>query len=294
MRLVACVVAVLVGALAPARADDIIGELRVYTTRYDDTLLDVARTYQLGLIEVMAANPGVDPWLPGKGTRIILPSAHILPDAPRRGLVINLAEMRIYYYFGKEGQVATFPIGVGREGAKTPLGRTRIVRKKTDPAWFPPASIRKEDPELPARVPPGPDNPLGQYAMYLGWPSYLVHGTNKPWGVGRRVSHGCIRLYPEGIEWLFKKVPVGASVTVVNQPVKLGWRNGELYIEVAPSARQADEIEQTGRARPDPLPEQSDPERILRAAGDDAWRLDWNAISWALHQREGIPIQITR
>ncbi len=281
-------------ASAGGRADDLIGEVQTYTTRYEDTLLDIARTTQLGLIELMAANPGVDPWLPGEGRRIILPTAHVLPDAPRQGIVVNLAELRLYFFPAGDGPVTTFPIGVGREGAATPLGATKIVRKKKDPAWYPPKSIRDEDPELPSVVPPGPDNPLGQFALYLGWPAYLIHGTHQPWGVGRRVSHGCIRLYPESIEWLFGKVPVGTPVTVVKEPVKLGRRNGELYLQVHPSLAQVDQIETEGIPDPEPAPERADPDRILLAAGDQIWRLDWNAITWALHERQGLPIRITR
>jgi L,D-transpeptidase ErfK/SrfK len=278
---------------APPPASDLIGQVAVFTTRHEDTLLDVARNHQLGLIEVMAANPGTDPWLPGEGTRVILPTAHILPEGRRTGIVINLTELRLYY-FRNDGSVVTLPIGVGREGFATPVGRTTIVRKQKDPSWYPTASTRADNPDLPPVVPPGDDNPLGAYAMYLGWPAYLMHGTNMPWGVGRRVSRGCIRLYPESIEWLFAQVPVGTSVTTVQQDVKLGRHAGDLFIEVTPTPAQVDQIEEKGFAEPAGAPELVDPDRILEAADKDISRLDWNAITWALHQREGIPIRITR
>ena len=271
---------------------DLLGEILDHYTWSQDTLLDIARADGLGLPELLAANQGVDAWVPGKAKHLILPTQFILPDAPREGIVINLAELRLYY-FAKEGWVESYPIGVGREAFTTPIGTTKVVRKKADPVWYPTEGTRLDNPELPATVPAGPDNPLGDFALYLGWPTYLIHGTNKPWGVGRRVSRGCIRLYPEDIEWLFENVPVGTPVTVVAQPVKFG-RNqkGELYIQVHPSLSQVDELEETGVARPDPLPDQTD--NILTIAGDDIPRLDWPAVDRALHERSGLPVRITR
>lgn len=274
--------------------DDIIGEVRMMSTVYEDTMLDIARDNGLGYTELMAVNLGVDPWIPGAGTRIVMPTAHILPDAPRRGIVVNIAELRLYYYPADGGPVVSMPIGVGRDGFTTPHGTTKVTRKAEGPTWYPTENTRADRPELPAVVPPGPDNPLGEYAIYLGWPTYLIHGTNQPWGVGRRVSRGCIRLYPEDVERLFPMVPVGTPVTIVSQPVKLGWRNGNLFIEVNPSLTQVDQIEESGMPVPEPVPEVADPDRILAAAGDDIWRLDWNAINQALERRQGIPVQITR
>jgi L,D-transpeptidase ErfK/SrfK len=219
---------------------DLVGRIQVTRTRAEDTLPDVARRFNVGYEEILRANPGVDPWLPGEGTRITLPTRFVLPDAPREGIVINLAAMRLFYYLPRKDkkaplEVLTHPIGIGKVGWSTPEGRTRVVSKVKDPSWTPPASVRKEHAEngdpLPARVPAGPDNPLGRHMMRLGWPSYLVHGTNKPYGVGMRVSHGCIRLYPEDIAQLFADVPVGTGVTVVNQPYLLGWQAGVLYVQ---------------------------------------------------------------
>ena len=185
--------------------------------RHEDTLLDFAVGHNLGFIEVAMANPGVDPWLPGEGTPIVLPTL-LPPDAPPRGIVLNLPEQRLYHYEGGR-LLRSYPIGIGRDGHATPIGATTIVRKQENPTWYPTASARNDDPTLPAAVPPGPDNPLGARAMYLGWRNYLIHGTNKEYGIGRRASRGCIRMYPEDIEWLFPRVAIGTQVTVVNQPV---------------------------------------------------------------------------
>jgi L,D-transpeptidase ErfK/SrfK len=219
---------------------DVVGRVQVTVARHEDTLPDIARRFNVGYEEIVRANPGVDPWLPGEGTRVTLPTRYVLPDAPREGLVINLAAMRLFYYLPrKDGdaplEVITHPIGIGKVGWSTPEGRTKIVSRVKDPTWTPPVSVRREhaangDP-LPAKVPPGPDNPLGRHMMRLAWPSYLMHGTNKPYGVGMRVSHGCIRLYPEDIEGLFDLVPVGAPVTVVNQPYLLGWSGDVLFVQ---------------------------------------------------------------
>jgi L,D-transpeptidase ErfK/SrfK len=231
----------------------VIGELQVTYARYEDTLPDIARRFNLGFEEVARANPGVDPWLPGEGTRIILPTQFVLPNAPTEGLVVNLAALRMFYFPkpGKDGQrvVKTFPIGIGKIGWATPEGSTKIASKREKPWWTPPASVRKEhaaagDP-LPARVPPGPDNPLGAYAMNLGWPSYLIHGTNKPAGVGLRASHGCIRMYPEDIASVFDRIAVGTKVTVVNQPMLHRWQDGNLYVQSYPThedSREAGEV----------------------------------------------------
>jgi L,D-transpeptidase ErfK/SrfK len=279
------------GAGADAPADDLVGSLTTYEVGDEETLLDVARRHDLGFVELVAANPGVDPWMPGKGRRINLPSAHILPDAPRQGIVINLAELRLYYFPEPGAPVRTYPIGVGRIGMTTPLGHTKITRKQANPVWFPTAETRADDPELPERVPSGPDNPLGFHALYLGWPTFVVHGTNKPWGIGRRVSRGCIRLYPEDIERLFDEVGVGTHVTVVDQSVKAGWRAGELYLEVHPAHEEADQVEDGVAVEPLPIPGLS--EVILKQAGGQSTRLDWTRIREVEAQRRGIPVRVT-
>ncbi|MFQ5772955.1 MAG: L,D-transpeptidase family protein [Kiloniellaceae bacterium] len=277
---------------AAPRTGDLVGSIATHKVGETETLIGIARRYDLGFVELRAANPGVDPWLPGAGARLLLPAAHVLPEGPRDGIVINLAEQRLYYFSGPGEPVMSFPIGIGRQGWETPLGRTEVVGKRTNPTWIPPPSIRAEQPDLPAAVPPGPNNPLGAYALDLGWRGFVIHGTNKPDGIGRRVSHGCIRLYPEDIARLFERVTVGTRVTVIDQPVKLGRSGGELYLEVHPTQAQADEIEAQGRFTPAAVSDLA--WRVVRAAADQAVRLDWPAIQRAAAERRGVPVRITR
>ena len=255
-------------ALAAARTGDLLGEPTYYLTQGAETLLDVALERNLGVPEISAVNPGVDPWVPGSELLLTLPTQFILPDAPREGIVVNYGELRVFYF--RKGQpVQTFAIGIGRDGFELKMGRTTIVRKKEKPTWYPTKSTRRDKPEVGTVVPPGPDNPLGEYAMYLGWPTYLMHGTNKPYGVGRRVSRGCIRMYPAGVEQLYGQVAVGTKVTAVDQRVKLGWHEGELYLEAQPDWDQLDELEATQTITPKPiLPE--DRQLVADRAGPDA------------------------
>ena len=219
--------------------DAVVGYVQKTIIGKHDTLSDIARRFDIGYGEVVLANPGVDPWLPGVGREVVVPTRFVLPSAPHSGVVINLAAMRIYYFpphKRHEPQVVyTHPIGIGRIGWKTPEGTTRIIARQKDPVWVVPKSIREEHAKdgdiLPRVVPAGPDNPLGQYLFRLGWPGYLIHGTNKPYGVGMRVSHGCMHLYPEDIKAFFSLIPVGTKVTVVNQPYVFGWHRGTLYLQ---------------------------------------------------------------
>ena len=221
--------------------DTVVGEMAKTYARADQTLPDIARIHDIGFYDIKQANPKVDTWMPGEKTEVVLPKRFVLPVAPQTGIVVNVPEMRLYYYpAGQKGevrQVYTYPIGIGREGWATPYITTKIAQKKKDPAWYPPESIRaehaREGHPLPRVVAPGPENPLGAFAMRLGLPSYLIHGTNKPYGVGMRVSSGCIRLYPEDIEALFAMVPVSTPVRIVNQPYKIGTLNGEIFLEAS-------------------------------------------------------------
>jgi L,D-transpeptidase ErfK/SrfK len=220
-----------------AEGQDLIGAPRVIQARYEDTFPSIARAHNVGFDALRRANPGVDPWLPGEGTTIIVPAQFVLPRAPRHGIVVNLPELRLYYFPEDDsGRVITHPVSIGRMDWRTPLGRTTIVNKTRNPSWYPPESIRAEhaamnDP-LPAVVPPGPDNPLGEHALRLAIPGgYLIHGTNKPAGVGMRVTHGCIRMFPEDVEALFSVVAVGTQVLIVDQPYKLGFGEDGLYLE---------------------------------------------------------------
>jgi L,D-transpeptidase ErfK/SrfK len=224
----------------PADAQqDVLGQLQQTTVGKDDTLTDIARRFNLGYEELLRANPGVDPWLPGVGRTVVLPTRFVLPAAPHDGVVINIAAMRLFYFPphkpGEPQVIYTHPIGIGKVGWSTPEGTAKIVRRQKDPTWHPPRSVIKEHKEngddLATVVGPGPDNPLGQFAFYLTWPGYLIHGTNKPAGVGLRSSHGCIRLFPEDIAELFDKIPIGTEVHVVNQPYVFGWDGDQLVMQ---------------------------------------------------------------
>ena len=217
----------------------VIGEPQIVFTKEENTFSDLARAYGLGYDELIEANPDVDPWLPGEGTLVVLPTQYVLPNVPREGIVLNIASKRLFYFPPvEEGQpqaVMTYPIGIGRVGWQTPLGSSSVISKARDPSWYVPASVRREHEELgdplPAVVPPGPDNPLGRHVLKLDIPGYLIHGTNQPYGVGMRVSHGCVRLYPENIELLYDLIELGESVTIINEPFLAGTQDGQIYFE---------------------------------------------------------------
>lgn len=273
-------------------AGDLIGEVQTYTTRDEDTLVAVARLYDVGFVELRAANPSIDPWLPGAGVHLTLPSAHLLPDGPRTGIVVNIGDLRLYRFKGGASTVTTFPIGTPRIKKVIPIGVTAVAKKRRNPVWIPPASIRAEQPDLPVMVPAGPDNPLGALALNLGWRGYVIHGTNKPAGVGRRVSSGCIRLYPEDIKRLFQDVAKGERVRVVDQPVKAGWSGGQLYLEAHPTKAQADQIEADGGFSAVQVP---DMQAYIRAkAGARGEYVDWRRVERVLAERRGVPVPITR
>lgn len=213
----------------------VIGDVRYHIVEDGDSLIEIARRYGLGYNGIADANPELDPFVPGDEADVILPLSWILPDVePNPGIVINISEMRLYFFHGrgKSKLVSTFPIGIGSEGTETPTGNFTVIQKMVKPSWYPPASIRKEQPDLPQVVPPGPDNPLGSHALRLSLGTVLIHGTNRPFAVGRKASHGCIRMYPEDIPELYAMVPKGARVTIIRQPVKVGIRDKKIYIEV--------------------------------------------------------------
>ncbi len=270
-----------------------IGEIEEYEAVYEDTLVHLARKHGLGFVEIRAANPALDPWIPGEGAKVILPKRHLLPDALREGIVINLPEMRIYAYLDGDEAPYSYPIGVGREGLDTPTGKTSIVRKKEGPTWRPTQRMLDEDPTLERVVPPGPENPLGTHALYLGWPTYAMHGTNRPFGIGRRVSSGCIRLYPEDIIKFFEQVPVGAAVNVVNQPIKVAWIGNELYLEAHPDMEQAIKMEETGVVEQQKFTDK-DMAFIIEKAGEHTELLNWPKIRNVLRERKGYPVRIAR
>jgi L,D-transpeptidase ErfK/SrfK len=233
--LVVCGQAVALEFPLPPAGEDIIGQVRTVTAKYEDTFADIGTANDLGYLELIAANPGVDPWLPKPGTEIVLPTRFILPPGPRVGIVINLAEYRLYYYPKGQNVVRTYPLGIGREGWGSPIATTKVIAKTANPTWTPPASIKAEhaadgDP-LPNVVPAGPDNPLGPFKFTLGLPGYLIHGSNKQFGIGMRTSHGCFRMYNDNVLELAKLVPVGTSVRIINEPYKFGVSAGRAYLE---------------------------------------------------------------
>ncbi|WP_240454203.1 L,D-transpeptidase family protein [Halomonas sp. NO4] len=220
-------------------AGDLIGEDYTVEARADVTLLDIAREHNVGYEEIRRANPEVSVWMPGEGTEVVIPAQRLLPPVPREGIVINVAELRLYYYpevgEGETPRVETYPIGIGREGFDTPLGKTKTTMRIENPAWYPPESVREEaqarGEEAPRVVPPGPDNPLGDHAILLGFDGYLIHGTNRPDGIGMRASRGCIRMFPEDIASVFDRIPVGTQVHIIDQPIKAGWHEGQPYVQ---------------------------------------------------------------
>lgn len=270
--------------------DSVIGETAVIESSYEDTLLDIGRKYGLGYEEITLANPSVDPWIPGDGTTISLPTRFVLPIAQRKGLVINIAEYRIYHFYRRDGRdyVETYPISIGRMDWSTPLGRSSIVSKVRKPTWYPPASVREEyaadGRTLASQVPPGPDNPLGEYAMRLSIPGYLIHGTNRPAGVGMRVTHGCIRMFPEDIESLYPRVAVETPVKLVNQPFKMGWHGDDLYLEVH---QPLDEEAQNGAGSVTAITQ-----LYVEATQDRSAKIDWRLIDAVYADKLGIPVVV--
>ncbi|MHA1567126.1 MAG: L,D-transpeptidase family protein [Alphaproteobacteria bacterium] len=276
---------------APGVYPDLVGALARHQAAAGETMVEIARRYGLGFVELVAANPGVDPWLPD-GQEIVLPTAHLLPDVTHEGIVVNLGDQRLYFFPPWPGPVQSYPISIGKDHNQTPVGMTSVVGKREQPTWIPPASIRAEKPGLPAVVPPGPANPLGAFSLDLGLPSYRIHGTPFPYSIGRRATHGCIRLYPEDIAALFPQVTVGLPVALVDQPVKLGWFGGDLFLEIHPSQAQADELELDQRFTPAPI--EGLLARVGQSAGDQISRVDWAAVARIAEQRRGVPVPITR
>ncbi|MBS7660686.1 L,D-transpeptidase family protein [Pseudomonas lalucatii] len=273
----------------PPAGEDIVGQVQVVKAKYEDTFADLGVANDLGYLEMIAANPGVDAWLPGEGTEIVLPTRFILPPGPREGIVINLAEYRMYYFPKGQSVVHTYPLGIGREGWSSPVADARITSKTPNPGWTPPKSILEEhaadgDP-LPAYVPPGPDNPLGPYKMSLSIPGYLIHGTNKKFGIGMRVSHGCFRMLNQNVLQLADMVPVGTPVRIVNEPYKFGRSNGKVYLEAhAP-------LDDSG------APSVVDKHTavinaLLKREELGELRLDWEVVREVVAAEDGLPVEI--
>jgi L,D-transpeptidase ErfK/SrfK len=281
----------------PLRDDgaDIFGQVERIRTRYEDTLIQIARRYSLGYEELLRVNQDVDPWLPGEGTLVLIPGQRLLPPGEREGIVVNLPEHRLYYFpkpkMDQPATVLTYPVSVGKMDWRTPIGSTKIVSKQKNPSWTPPKSVHEErrrlgEPPLPAVVPPGRDNPLGAHAMRLSIPggAYLIHGTNNPDAVGMAVTHGCLRMYPEDIATLFERVPVGTKVTLIDEPVKMTKIDGEVWLEVHPP------IDDQGRAVAVSL--DLFEARLDALLGESEVVINWDIALEALRDARGIPVMI--
>lgn len=281
----------------PVQADgDLVGTpATTYSVVKGDNLASIARQNHIGLVELLAANPAVTSQKLRLNEQLTIPHQHVLPAGDRTGIIVNLAALRLYRFNGT-GQVLTFPVSVGKEGWDTPTGTTKIIEKRKDPAWRVPASIRAQDPSLPDIVPAGPKNPLGQYALTLNWPGYLIHGTNTPYSIGKPTSHGCMRLYPEDIQALFGAVSVGDAVTVIDSPFTLGESEGNLYLEVTPTREQAKDI---ASFTPVPALNPSDPSvqailAKLNALKGQGLQVDDQAVQAAMARHDGIPVVIAK
>jgi L,D-transpeptidase ErfK/SrfK len=271
------------------RAHTVIGSVRYYQVQKGDTFLDIARYYDLGYNAIVEANPGVDPWIPPPGQTILLPTQWVLPEAEYRGIIVNIPEMRLYYY-ADAGQgtliVITYPVGLGRDDWKTPSGKFKVVEKTVNPRWVLPESIkaehRRDGKPAPDFIEGGdPENPLGKYRFRLTLPLYGIHGTDIPWGVGMQVSHGCVRLYPEDIERLFPRVPVGTVGAFVYQPVKVGVSDGRIYVEVHKDIYDM----VPGLYR-----------EAIRLIEQFGWgsRVDLDRVKRAVVEQSGVPMDVTR
>jgi L,D-transpeptidase ErfK/SrfK len=274
----------------PKNENPVVGGDQTVETVYEDTLYDLARKFSLGSEELIRVNPGVDPWLPGAGTTLVIPNTHILPPGPREGIIVNLPEHRLYYYpkpkRGEMPQVITYPVSIGKMDWRTPLGLTHVIQKIKNPVWYPPESVRKEhlaagDP-LPPKVPSGPDNPLGLFAMRLaaGNGTYLIHGTNNPIAVGLAVTHGCIRMYPSDVEALFPLVPVGTPVRLINEPLKVAWVDGELLLEAHPP------VDAEGQSFEPDLDQFAD--LLQKAVGANTVAIHWDYAREVLQKANGV------
>jgi L,D-transpeptidase ErfK/SrfK len=278
--------------------EDVVGVVQIVTASKEDTLTDIARRFNVGYEEILRANPKVDPWLPGADHPIVVPTQFVIPNAPRTGVVINVAAMRLFYFpphkAGEPQVVITHPIGIGKMGWATPEGVTKIVRRQADPTWRVPVSVIKEHrengEELDRVIGPGPDNPLGKFAFYLQWPSYLIHGTNKPAGVGLRSSHGCIRLYPEDIAQLYDMVPIGTQVRVVNQPFVFGWHQGQLYMQ--PYDVLEDDTRDWKKASRKLMSKALTVslQKQLKAHGG---QVNWDLVNSLSHEPQGLPVPVS-
>lgn len=262
-------------------------EAEYHTVKKGDTFLKLAKKFGVGIDEIMIANPNlIDTTRIKRGTVLVMPTTHLIPNVKREGIVINLAEMRLYF-FKNDNEILTFPISIGAY-EKTPLGATKIRFKKVNPDWTPPPSVRKENPALPAIVPPGPDNPLGTHAIYLDssnngkFTRIMIHGTNAPWTVGSAVSHGCIRMYPKDIKTLFEKVDVNMPVRIVDRQLKIAEINNKIYLESHLKQLPQERAQNSWVSQ-----------YICKKVSDCNERIDWQKVDEVLEKNRGIPVNIS-
>ncbi len=274
----------------PTGHNNIVGKVQYIKSQVGDNFSRVGRRYDIGYYELVEANPGINPDQTLEiGTKLLIPSQFILPAVPRKGVVINLPELRLYYYPPGEHTVLTFPVGIGREGWSTPSTLTHIYAKIKDPTWHVPKDIREARAQdgiiLPESVPPGPDNPLGFYEFRFAMSgSYLMHGTNDFTGVGRRSSAGCIRLLPEDVEYLYSQVPVNTTVNILNDPYKVGWNEDSLYVEAhLPLQEQQKDMGDTV------TPALKLVENALKQRSAD---VDWTNVKKVIATQSGYPVLI--
>ena len=276
----------------PPPGEDLVGTAQLIDSQYEDTFASLGEKYDLGYTEMVAANPNIDPWLMAVGTKVLIPTRFILPPGPREGVVINLAEYRLYYYPNDEPVVYTYPLGIGREGWESPVSTTRITGKVANPAWYPPESIRIEhaadgDP-LPKVVPPGPDNPLGPFKLQLALSGYLIHGSNKLFGIGTQTSHGCFRLYNADIEQLFGLIPAGTSVRIINEPYKYGRSQNVLYLEAHAPLNRSNDPSQTD------LQNRAVNALLQRSEADHNLYVNLEKVRQAVNDETGVPVEVAQ
>ena len=257
----------------------VIGVYQKHQIEEGETMLDIARYYDLGYQELMLLHSQIDPWLPSVGKTIIIPTRWVLPFFYKKGIILNIPEFRLFLYLPKQGLVKTYPVGIGVQESPTPFGNFKVLDKKTNPTWEIPPGLR-DNYQGRTFIPPGPDNPLGSFWIGLG-NGYGIHGTNSPWGIGRLVSHGCIRLYPEDIKELFRLVKIGMPVKIIYQPVKFGFEKGRIYVEVHP-----DIYNKIGN-----LTKYGIEKAISLGLGE---KINFSFLHQALKEKKGIPVDITR
>lgn len=288
---------VLAGSVTPVSAEDevftasltrypyqlpsntVIGAPTWVKVKKGDTLLDIARRAGLGWNSMENAYPKLDAWVPPVGLKLSLPTSWILPPSQHYQLVINIPELRLYFFEKGSSNAQTYPIGIGDEGWESPLGTWSIVERRTNPTWYIPASLQEK--YGMTSMPPGPENPLGEFMLKFSAGAYGVHGTAMPWGVGRLVSHGCIRCYPEHIRLLFPQVPIGAKLEIIYEPVKIGQRNGRVFVEAHPDVYQK-------------IPNYFQHAEQKLAQSPVADRVDRKRFTMAINLRSGIPTDVTR